>query len=329
MLLEDLLHHGEGWDLEFKKAAGRDGRGAIPASLWETYSAMANSYGGTIVLGVEELPDGGLQVLGIGEPEKIERDLWNSLYDRNKVSANLVDRQGLRRETLDGKELLVLRVPRAPRGQRPVYIHNNPLTGTYIRGHEGDRRCSPEEVRRMLADADASHSQDSRILPGHTISDLDPESLSAYRQLFRLSSPSHLFLDFPAASVQSSEHFGGKISEGSSEHFTAFSGQSTVQSSEHSAPLPGESIERSAVLLRVYQTRYAAREDVKGAILLVCRGRFVTLNDLAEKLNRSPETLRTHYLAEMVEAGELRLRYPHKPRHPSQAYRTAKRRRRT
>ena len=49
----------ESVDVEFKS-----GRGGLPGSLWETYSAFANTNGGTIYIGIAE-KDESLDVHGI------------------------------------------------------------------------------------------------------------------------------------------------------------------------------------------------------------------------------------------------------------------------
>lgn len=66
-----------------------------------------------------------------------------------------------------------------------------------------------------------------------------------------------------------------------------------------------------------------SKQAAKSAILEVCREGFVTLKDLAEKVGRKPETLRIHYLNEMVKSGDLVYKFPESPNHPGQAYKAA------
>ncbi len=51
--------------------------------------------------------------------------------------------------------------------------------------------------------------------------------------------------------------------------------------------------------------------------------RFLEAEDLARLTGRSIKTLRTNYLAALVQSGRLRLRYPENPTHPHQAYAAA------
>ncbi|MES0488917.1 MAG: ATP-binding protein [Leptospirales bacterium] len=52
--IDDIVALRESFELEYKLAAGKDGKGELPKTFWETYSAFANTAGGYIVLGLRE-----------------------------------------------------------------------------------------------------------------------------------------------------------------------------------------------------------------------------------------------------------------------------------
>jgi ATP-dependent DNA helicase RecG len=185
--LEKLLRQldwSESDDLEFKSA-----RGGLPGSLWETYSAMANTHGGVILLGVED--DGNIS--GLKDVTRLKTNLWNVLNDRGKVNLNLLADADVATVEQAGVAILAIHVPRANRYQRPVFIGQNPLTGTYRRNYEGDYHCTEQEVGRMLSDR-AEEPADSRILEHYTLSDLDLPSLQQYRHRFASFKPTHPWL---------------------------------------------------------------------------------------------------------------------------------------
>lgn len=178
---------GEERDWEFKSA-----KGGLPSSLWETYSAMANTDGGVIVLGIERIAER-YQFGGLGDVAQSKKSFWDTVNNRGKVSVNLLSDQDVQARMVGSKATLIIRVPRANRQQRPVFIGQNPLTGTYRRNYEGDYHCTEQEVGRMLADR-ADDSTDSRIVENFTLQDLDQTTLSQYRQRFSTRAPNHPWL---------------------------------------------------------------------------------------------------------------------------------------
>jgi ATP-dependent DNA helicase RecG len=185
--LLNALACGEEEDWEFKHA-----KGGLPRSVWETYSAMANTDGGCIVLGVEQQPDG-FVFSGVHEVAKTKKSIWDGINNRQQVSINLLTNDRVTAQKVQGHDVLVIRVPRANRQQRPVFIGMNPLTGTYRRNFEGDYHCTEDEVGRMLADR-SDEPADARILDRFGLADLDEASIQQYRQRFSARSPAHPWL---------------------------------------------------------------------------------------------------------------------------------------
>ncbi len=186
--LDRIQEMAEGADLEVKAALGRDGRGELPRSFWETYSAMANTDGGVVLLGISEGSKGVFQMIGLTDAAKVQKALWDGANSRDQISVNLLRPDSVQVAEVEGRRILRILIPRARRNQRPVYVGRNPLTGTYQRSYEGDYRCDSETVRRMLAEQ-VEDERDGRVLHRFTLADLDSSTLSDYRNAARAAKP--------------------------------------------------------------------------------------------------------------------------------------------
>jgi len=185
-----LLANGERITLECKKA-----QSFVPQSLWETYSAFSNTNGGTILLGVDENVKGNgnrFSISGVENADKICKDLWNILNNKEKVNVNLLHDEDVQKVDVDGKRVVVIRVPRADYTVRPVYINNNLLRGTFKRNHEGDYHCTEQELRMMMRDSN-EQGNDRMFLEYYTMDDIDMTSLERYRRLFKTNNPDHVW----------------------------------------------------------------------------------------------------------------------------------------
>ncbi len=184
-----LIKQGETNEVEFKSA-----KGGLPASLWESYSAFANTDGGAIVLGVKQ-EDEKFKLDNLSEEvaKRYVKNFWDCAHNKQKVSVCLPQESDVRVEKIDDSFILVCNIPRASYNLRPVYIGTNPLGHTYRRNAEGDYRCTDDEVKRMFADAELDrYPQDARVMKGYKVErDIDVDTLHRYRRTFSFLQHTH------------------------------------------------------------------------------------------------------------------------------------------
>jgi predicted HTH transcriptional regulator len=184
---ENLQAHRENNQLEFKSALG-----GLPQSLWETYSAFANTLGGIILLGVEETNDKTIRTLPLPNPEKLVNEFWNTVNNRQKVSANILSNKHVNIVKVADNHIVTIEIPQANRRNKPVYIGSNPFTGSYRRNGEGDYRCTQNEVQNMMRD-NADTSQDQHIIEDRNLDVFDYESVKRYRNRLTAIRPGHVW----------------------------------------------------------------------------------------------------------------------------------------
>ena len=180
-----VVEYREDNRLEAKRASN-----GLPSSLWETYSSFANTDGGAILLGVDEDKRGNLTVTGVNDADKLIKDFWNIINNRQKVSINILTEKDVTVENIDGKDVIIIHVPRAERSIRPVYIGTDPRKGTFRRNHEGDYHCSPYDMSAMFRDA-YQITQDKKVLSDIALDAICLDTVHSYRNRFNVVHPRH------------------------------------------------------------------------------------------------------------------------------------------
>lgn len=90
----------------------------------------------------------------------------------------------------EGRPLVFVHVPRADRHLRPVFVNNNPKTGTYRRNGEGDYHVTSDVYLSLVRDS-MSESIDRVLLEEFSLEDFNAETVRAYRDSFRAARPDH------------------------------------------------------------------------------------------------------------------------------------------
>lgn len=145
------------------------------------------------MLGVSERKnDGSFIVHGIPKAGKVLDDFWNAALSEDKVSARFMRDSDATVETVDGKDIVVIRVHWVDRYTRPVFIDGNLFGGTFRRTHTGDHQCKREEVLSMLRDSDTS-SQDAAIAESARIEFINNETVRRYRRRFNERNEGHVW----------------------------------------------------------------------------------------------------------------------------------------
>jgi len=83
-------------------------------------------------------------------------------------------------------------VPRADRYLRPVFIGNNPQTGSYRRRHDGDYHCTPLELAAMYRDS-YPVTPDAHLIRRRGLEVFCMDTVHKYRSNFKMVHPNHVW----------------------------------------------------------------------------------------------------------------------------------------
>ena len=181
MDISDLLNQEENLHLEFKTS-----KGSLSDSLFETYSAFANTDGGDIYLGISD--DSPHKIIGVDNPRQQIANLIKAVNNKSKCSCNLISDNDIEIIKTPEGNIIRIHVKKAPLAEKPVYI-NGVLDQSFLRLGEADQKMSKNQILSFLEDRELTHFDGKINLLGLGIECLDQSSLKEFRFLLAKNRP--------------------------------------------------------------------------------------------------------------------------------------------
>jgi len=170
-------------DVEVKAAAG-----GLPRTMGETLSAFANGSGGLVILGLSE--EAGFRPAPGFNLKSIRDALANLCHDGMEPPV----RSDVEIVPFEDAHVVYLEVPPLDPLLRPSHVkRQGAYQGSFIRGGDGDRRLTAYEVTQLLSNR-TQPTDDTDVIPGATLEDLDTGVVTAFLQRLR-QSPNRAFRD--------------------------------------------------------------------------------------------------------------------------------------
>jgi ATP-dependent DNA helicase RecG len=152
----------------------------LPASIWDTLSAFANSIGCVLLLGVDEA-NKSFTVTGVEDPGAVSNALRGACAELEPPLRPVI-------ETIvhENGPVVVATVNSLPRYQRPCYRRSGGPTASFIRVGDGDQKLTQAEVDEMQAERS---NVDFSRRPAADVPTLDPDAVDAFLRAYRIRNP--------------------------------------------------------------------------------------------------------------------------------------------
>jgi ATP-dependent DNA helicase RecG len=158
--------------LEAKAAVG-----GLPQYLWRALSALSNTQGGCILLGVAEQTG---DIVGVKNAAKMQQDLGSMCADMDPAI-----RPRIQSHRVDGRTVVTAEVPELDKRLKPCYYKSAGYTnGAYVRVSDGNRKLSQYEVHMMLSGR-GQPKDDEAPVPNTSIGDLEPRLVKGFLSRLR------------------------------------------------------------------------------------------------------------------------------------------------